>query len=154
MNNDVRDDSPGGGHARENVGDVLADFVGGLEAEEAEVAQQVVVRRQELQVQLGQRQARLACVDHDQLHYWTADPERTHGSLQMQVPHMKSPSQNRRSVPVVYTLNPQINPKIYIYKPSSAQRPARQCMDSLEGNWELTALDIPLHVPVQSLYEP
>lgn len=52
---------PGSPNPLQHVGDVLPDLVGGLQPEEVEVAQQVVVRRQELQVQLGQRQAGLAC---------------------------------------------------------------------------------------------
>ena len=53
--------APDGPDAGQHVAQVLANLVGGLQAEQAEVAQQVVVRREELQVQLGQRQARLAC---------------------------------------------------------------------------------------------
>ena len=49
-------------HARDGVLDVLLDVVGGLEAEEVKVAQQVVVEREELQVELGQREARVARV--------------------------------------------------------------------------------------------
>ena len=43
-------------HARHDVLNVLSDLVGGLQAEEVEVSQQVVVEGQELEVQLGQRQ--------------------------------------------------------------------------------------------------
>mmetsp|Transcript_13354 Transcript_13354/g.25631 ORF Transcript_13354/g.25631 Transcript_13354/m.25631 type:complete len:705 (+) Transcript_13354:2030-4144(+) len=42
--------------APEHIAHVLADFVGGLQAEEVEVAQEVVVERQKLHVELGQRQ--------------------------------------------------------------------------------------------------
>ena len=50
-----------GAHAAQHVRDVLPDLVRGLQPEQVEVAQQVVVDGQELQVQLGQRQAGLAC---------------------------------------------------------------------------------------------
>lgn len=53
--------APCGIDAREDVRDVLADLIGGFQAEEAEIAEQVVVRGQELQVQLWQRQTCLAC---------------------------------------------------------------------------------------------
>ena len=49
-------------HALEHVRDVLADLVRRLEAEQVEVPQEVVVEREELQVELGQRQAPLARV--------------------------------------------------------------------------------------------
>ena len=41
-------------HARHHVLDVLSDLVGGLQAEEVEVPQQIVVEGQELEIQLGQ----------------------------------------------------------------------------------------------------
>lgn len=47
--------------ARQHVSNVLPDLVGGLQAEEVEVAQQVVGGGQELQVELGQGQAPLPC---------------------------------------------------------------------------------------------
>ena len=53
--------APCGTHAGQHVGNVLADLVRGFQAEQREVAQQVVVGCQELQVELWQRQARLAC---------------------------------------------------------------------------------------------
>jgi hypothetical protein len=46
-----------GRDAREHIRQNLLHLVGGLEAEEVEVAQQVVVQREELQVELGQREA-------------------------------------------------------------------------------------------------
>ena len=48
-------------HTAQHVGDVLPDLVRRLQPEQVEVAQQVVVDGQELQVQLRQRQARLPC---------------------------------------------------------------------------------------------
>ena len=48
-------------HAAEHVRDVLPDLVRRLQPEQVEVAQEVVVDGQELQVELRQRQACLAC---------------------------------------------------------------------------------------------
>ena len=48
--------------AADDVFEVLADLVVGFQTEEVEAAQQVVVQREELQVQLGQRKAVLARV--------------------------------------------------------------------------------------------
>lgn len=53
-------DAPIGPDTLQHVGDILANLVGGLQTEQVEVAQQVVVRREELQVQFWQRQARFA----------------------------------------------------------------------------------------------
>jgi len=47
-------------HAEDGVFDVLPDFVGRLQTEQIEVAQQVVVQRQKLQVEFRKRQAALA----------------------------------------------------------------------------------------------
>lgn len=44
-------------HAPHHVFDVLSDLIGGLQAKEVEVSQQVVMEGQELEVQLGQSQA-------------------------------------------------------------------------------------------------
>lgn len=44
-------------HAPHHVFYVLSDLIGGLQAKEVEVSQQVVVEGQELKVQLGQSQA-------------------------------------------------------------------------------------------------
>lgn len=52
---------PASPHAGDSISDVLPDLIGGLEPEKVEVAQQIVMERQELQVELGQRQATLAC---------------------------------------------------------------------------------------------
>ena len=43
-----------------HVGSTLDVLTGGLEPEEVEVAQQIVVQREELEVEFGQRQAALA----------------------------------------------------------------------------------------------
>ena len=47
-------------HAEDGIFNVLPDLVGRLQAEEIEVAQQVVVQRQKLQVEFRQRQAAFA----------------------------------------------------------------------------------------------
>lgn len=43
-------------HAEHNVFDVLSDLVGGLQAEQVEVPQQVIVEGQKLEIQLCQCQ--------------------------------------------------------------------------------------------------
>ena len=54
--------SPEGPNSAYDVRDVFSDLIGGLQAEQVEVAQQVVMEGQKLQVQLWQRQAILACM--------------------------------------------------------------------------------------------
>ena len=53
--------SPVGSHSANDIRDVLPDLIGGLQPEQVEVAQQVVMEGQELQVQLWQCQAGLPC---------------------------------------------------------------------------------------------
>ena len=52
---------PGGVQSLEHVRNVLTNLVSGLQAEEIEVAEQVIVRRQKLQIQLGQSQTMFPC---------------------------------------------------------------------------------------------
>lgn len=54
--------SPEGPNSACDIRDIFPNFIGGLQAEQIEVAQQVVVEGQELQVQLWQGQAVLACM--------------------------------------------------------------------------------------------
>ena len=56
--------SPVSADALKDVRDVFSDLIRGLQPEQVEVAQQVVMGGQELQIQLGQGQARLPGVVH------------------------------------------------------------------------------------------
>lgn len=56
-----RADPPEGPNSAYHIRDVFSDLVGSLQAEQVEVAQQVVMEGEELQVQLWERQAVLAC---------------------------------------------------------------------------------------------